>query len=57
MKNLENFGVQELNQEEIKNSNGGFLLGPLTTIDLALTAMGIHDSIDHPDAFLDGFLN
>ena len=27
MKNLENFGVQELNQEELKELNGGGWLG------------------------------
>lgn len=51
MKSLESFGVCELNTHEINQIKGG--IWPLL---LALTAMGIHDSIEHPDAFLKGFL-
>ncbi len=56
MKNLENFGVQDLNFQETQKIEGGFwqyVVGGM----VALTAMGIHDSIDHPGAFWDGFTN
>lgn len=55
MKNLEKFDVQELNSKEIKETQGGFL-NYVITAAVALTAMGIHDAIDYPEAFLDGLL-
>ncbi|AEM72109.1 hypothetical protein Murru_3088 [Allomuricauda ruestringensis DSM 13258] len=51
MENLESYGVSELRRDDTKELNGG--VWPLV---LALTAMGIHDSIEHPDAFLKGLL-
>ncbi|MDA9317103.1 hypothetical protein N9Q58_04225 [Polaribacter sp.] len=55
MKNLENFGVQELSIKEQKEVDGGFF-GYLIGAGIALVAMGIHDAIDYPGAFLDGVL-
>ncbi len=50
MKDLQKFNVTELSDDSIKATEGGILL----TLAVALTAMGIHDAIDHPDAFWDG---
>ncbi|WP_299104058.1 hypothetical protein [uncultured Tenacibaculum sp.] len=55
MKNLQNYGVQELSAKEIKETEGGFLSFVIAA-GVGLFAMGIHDAIDHPQAFVDGFL-
>jgi len=56
MKNLESFGVQEMNTKDTQQTHGG-IWGYVAAAALALTVMGIHDSIDHPDAFWEGLTN
>lgn len=51
MENLNQHDVIELHENEMRNTNGG-----LWALLLALTAMGINDSIEHPEAFLKGLM-
>ena len=67
MKNLENFGVQELNAKEIKETDGGFI--PLVIWGIAFTAsevagiavgaaigVAISQDLDNlADSFMEGF--
>jgi hypothetical protein len=52
MKNLENFGVQELNAREIKETDGGLMLGRFKIFKKALEWIGVFDAIDD---FTSGF--
>ena len=53
MKNLENFGVQELNTEEIKNTNGG-LMELLKGLLLGLVLEIAANPSSHWEAFKEG---
>ena len=57
MKNLENFGVQEMNDTELSKTNGGGLLGLLGKLVVgALVSELIFDGIAQcRQDFLDGF--
>ncbi|WP_408029222.1 hypothetical protein [Tenacibaculum xiamenense] len=46
MKNLENFGVKELNQEELKNNNGGDFGISLVVAGIALTLAALNTDWD-----------
>ncbi len=50
MKNLENYGVLELNAKEIKETDGGFW----GTLVGALLAYAIIDAVENQDDFWDG---
>jgi lactobin A/cerein 7B family class IIb bacteriocin len=69
MKNLENFGIQELSTKEIKETDGGFI--PLVIWGIAFTAsevagilvgtaigVAVSQDLDNlADSFMEGFNN
>lgn len=54
MKNLENFGVQELSAKEIKNTTGGFLGILFAAIVIIVAGIFANDGKDNTQTYIDG---
>ncbi len=54
MKNLSNFGIQNLDIEEMKRTDGGFFIEVAIGLTVAVGAYLIVSAIEYPKDFSDG---
>ena len=55
MKNLENFGVQEMDAKDMSNENGGSAIGDFFVKTLLAPAYAISSSLEFGVGFAQGF--